>query len=132
MPQFLFSALYSAGILVVVMLAAAVSTKLASFTLATPFGYLVGAFLSVLFSYWQYSSWGLRRFQHCNIVRLHKWVQRLAGVVAVVFGCLALLTAILMQRAATYTDEQILEGVYPFLLFLAISSAIVSVGRLRR
>ena len=132
MPQFLFSALYSAGILVVVMLAAAVSTKLASFTLATPFGYLVGAFLSVLFSYWQYSSWGLRRFQHCNIVRLHKWVQRLAGVVAVVFGCLALLTAILMQRAATYTDEQILEGVYPFLLFLAISSAIFCASRLRR
>lgn len=132
MPQFLISALYSVGILVVVMLAAAVSTKLASFTLATPFGYLVGAFLSVLFSYWQYSSWGLRRFQHCNIVRLHKWVQRLAGVVAVVFGCLALLTAILMQRAATYTDEQILEGVYPFLLFLAISSAIFGVGKLRR
>lgn len=132
MPQFIFSTLYSIGILVVMLFATALSTKLAAFTLATPFGYLVGAFLSVTFGYWQYSRWGLRRFQRFNIVRLHQWVQRLAGVVAVVFGCLALLTAILMQRAATYTNEQILEAVYPFLLFLAMSSAIVSVGRLKR
>ena len=132
MHQFIFSTLYSVGILIVVTFALAVSSTLSSLTLATPFGYLVGALLSVMFGYWQYSNWGLRRFQRFNIVRLHQWVQRLAGVVAVVFGCLALLTAILMQRAATYTDEKILEGVYPFLLFLAISSAIVSVGRLRR
>ena len=132
MYQFIFSALYSVGILVVMLFATALSTELATFTLATPFGHLLGAFLSVMVGYWQYSSWGLRRFQRFNLVRLHKWVQRLAGVVAVVFGCLALLTAILMQRAATYTDEQILEGVYPFLLFLAISSAIFGAGRLRR
>lgn len=132
MPQFIFSTLYSVGILVVVILATAVSTKLASFTLATPFGYLVGAFLSVLFSYWQYSNWGLRRFQHFNIMRLHKWVQRLAGLIAIVFGTLALLTVILMYRASTYTAEQILEAVYPFLLFMVMGTAIVSAGRLRR
>ncbi|MEH8017965.1 hypothetical protein MN202_12010 [Rheinheimera muenzenbergensis] len=132
MYQFIFSALYSVGILVVMLFATALSTELAAFTLATPFGHLWGAFLSVMFSYWQYSSWGLSRFQRFNLVRLHLWAQRLSGLAAVIFASMALLTAILMQRAATYTDEQILEGVYPFLLFLAISSAIFGAGRLRR
>jgi len=132
MHQFIFSALYSVGILMVMLFATAVSTKLTSLTLTTPLWYLVGAFLLVMFSYWQYSSWGFRRYQRFNIVRLHQWVQWLSGLAAVVFGTLALITAILMQRAATYTAEQILEALYPFLLFLAMCLAIVSVGRLRR
>ncbi|WP_288370653.1 hypothetical protein, partial [uncultured Marinobacter sp.] len=66
MHQFIFSTLYSVGILVVVVFAMAVSTKLSSLTLATPLWYLIGAFLLVMFSYWQYSSWGLRRFQRFN------------------------------------------------------------------
>ncbi|MCB5213714.1 MULTISPECIES: hypothetical protein [Rheinheimera] len=131
MQQFIFSTLYSVGILVVVVFAMAVSTKLSSLTLATPLWYLIGAFLLVMFSYWQYSSWGLRRFQRFNIVRLHQWAQRLSGLAAIVFGCLALLTAILMQRAGTYTDEQTFAAIYPFLLFMAMCSAIFSVGRLR-
>ena len=132
MAQFIFSILYGVGILVVMLFATALSTKLAAFTLATPLGNLVGAFLSVMFGYWQYSRWGLRRFQRFNIVRLHQWAQRLSGLAAVVFATLALLTAILMQRAATYNDEQILEAVYPFLLFMVMGTAIVSAGRLRR
>ena len=132
MQQFIFSTLYSVGILVVVVFAMAVSTKLSSLTLATPLWYLIGAFLLVMFSYWQYSSWGLRRFQRFNIARLHRWVQRLSGLAAIVFGTLALLTVILMYRASTYTAEQILEAVYPFLLFMVMGTAIFSVGRLRR
>ena len=132
MQQFIFSTLYSVGILVVMLFATALSTKLAAFTLATPFGHLLGAFFSVMFGYWQYSSWGLRRFQRFNIARLHRWVQRLSGLAAIVFGTLALLTVILMYRASTYTAEQILEAVYPFLLFMVMGTAIVSAGRLRR
>ncbi|WP_417707311.1 hypothetical protein [Rheinheimera aquimaris] len=132
MQQFIFSTLYSVGILVVVVFAMAVSTKLSSLTLATPLWYLIGAFLLVMFSYWQYSSWGLRRFQRFNIALLHRWVQRLSGLAAIVFGTLALLTAILMQRAGTYNDEQTFAAIYPFLLFMAMCAAIFSAGRLRR
>ena len=132
MHQVIFSTLYSVGIVVVMLFATALSTKLSSLTQATPLGYLVGAFLLVMFSYWQYSNWGLRRFQRFNIARLHRWVQRLSGLAAIVFGTLALLTAILMQRAGTYTDEQTFAAIYPFLLFMAMCSAIFSVGRLRR
>ena len=132
MHQVIFSTLYSVGIVVVMLFATALSSKVSSLTQATPLGYLVGAFLLVMFSYWQYSNWGLRRFQRFNIVRLHLWAQRLSGLAAAIFATLALLTAILMQRAATYTAEQILAALYPFLLFTAMGLAIFCVGQLRR
>lgn len=133
MHQVIFSTLYSVGIVVVMLFATALSSKVSSLTQATPLGYLVGAFLLVMFSYWQYSNWGLRRFQRFNIVRLHLWAQRLSGLAAAIFfTTLAFFTAVLMQRAATYHTEQILAALYPFLLFTAMGLAIFCVGQLRR